>query len=101
MRRYRRFVFFLVLAAAVALAGSAVMYGAVFTAPLAENTKGVTPYLVTLFIIAVGLAAPYWVLKLSVHAAHERDPREKEVALKDIPKDKDELDGGKTKAGSA
>ncbi len=90
MRRYQRFWFYLALAAGVALAGSALMYGAVFTVPMQGNVIG--PLAVTLFIIFAGLTVPYWVLKLSVHAAHERDPREKEVRLKDIPKDKDDMD---------
>jgi hypothetical protein len=46
---------------------------------------------VTLVIIGMGLVVPYWMLKTGVHEAHRLDPREREITLADLPKDKSQV----------
>lgn len=57
---------------------------------MGEGSTG-SHLLVTVLIIAIGLAVPYWMLKAFIHQAHEYDPAETEFDLKDIPKDKQDL----------
>ena len=45
----------------------------------------------TIILIAVGLLTPYLMLKLALHVAHLKNRNEKELHLKDLPRDKDDL----------
>lgn len=66
------------------------MYMFVYILPLSDNVLIQIFY--TLVLIALGLAIPYWILKLGIHEAHLANPEEKELELKDVPKDKQQLD---------
>lgn len=48
-----------------------------------------------LALVAVFLAFPYWMIKLATKAARERDPEEREVTLRDLPKDQEQLRAGR------
>ena len=71
-------------------AGYTVMYLLTYTVPMG-HTSGFNQALYAFVLIIIGLAVPYWILKLVLHEAHKRDSSEKEITLKDIPKDKEEL----------
>jgi hypothetical protein len=49
--------------------------------------------LLSIFLIIGLLAVPYWMLKLSSRAEKEINPKARELRLKDIPKDIDQLHG--------
>lgn len=74
----------------IPLIGFGLMQLLVYFLPISEST--VTQGLYMLGLIGLGLALPYWMLKLGVHEAHERNKQEREVKLTDIPKDKDQLE---------
>jgi hypothetical protein len=90
MRRQSRILLSIGAMAAILIVGYAIMYFAVYIVPL--SGAGLANQLFyTVLLIALGLAVPYWVLKLVGYAAHKENPREKTVRLKDIAKDKDQL----------
>lgn len=74
----------------LAVAGYAVMHGLIYALPVSENNTTVN-ILFTCFIIAMGLAIPYFMLKIGMHEAHLQNPDEKELRLRDIPKDKQQI----------
>lgn len=45
----------------------------------------------SLGLIAMGLVVPYLALKLLMHIAHRINPNERELHLRDIPKDQEQL----------
>ena len=59
--------------------------------PIQEGT-GLDHAILTLAIIIIGLWVPYWILKAGAAAAHLLNWKEKIFRLKDIPKDKKELE---------
>lgn len=71
----------------VLLGGYGFMYMLSFAFP--DSSAGQL-FTMALFAVIV-LAVPYWVIKLMTKDAHLRNPREKEMHLRDIPKDKDQL----------
>jgi uncharacterized membrane protein YqjE len=73
----------------IAFIGYAVMHLLVYVLPLSQNTTGMNAVF-TVIIIALGLSVPYWMLKFGIHQARMHDPREKEMTLKDLPKNQDE-----------
>ncbi len=58
--------------------------------PMSETSTG-NHYLFTVLIYLLGLAIPFFMLKLLFHAAHLRNPEEKQMHLADIPANKDDL----------
>ena len=91
MKRRNKHFWFVVIAAAIPFVGYGIMHGLTYLFPMSEDTP-YTHLFYTVILIALGLLIPYWMLKTGIHAAHLRDPGEKELQLKDIPKDKDQLD---------
>ena len=73
----------------VALVGAGVMYMFTYIIPLSGNSWFYV--LCTFIIIALGLAVPYWMLKLGFHYAHTKNREEKELHLADLSKDQQEL----------
>jgi hypothetical protein len=76
---------FLLIIAFVGFFGFGAMYMLTYLLPLMEHNN-LNYGLFALAIIAVGLTVPYVMLKLSLHEAHLKNPREKELKLADIPK---------------
>ena len=71
--------------------GATVMYALIFAFNKApDSTLAAGVY--SVIIIFLGLAVPYWMLKAFSVAAHEWNPREKELHLVDLPKDKEQMD---------
>lgn len=60
-----------------------------FFFPLVDNEVGHTIYYAAL--ITLGLAVPYFSLKMGMHYARLANPHEKELKLKDIPKDHEQI----------
>lgn len=58
--------------------------------PMSESSMG-NHFIFTVLLIVLGLAIPYWMLKMLFHAANIRNPHEKHMHLSDIPEDKDRL----------
>lgn len=86
-----KYLGFILLAIALPVVGYGIMHLLVYLFPL--STGSIWAYtLFTLVIIALGLAIPLWMLKAGLLAAHERDSREKEFHMRDIPKDKKQLE---------
>lgn len=82
------FIFSLI--AVILLVGTAAMYWLIYALPVSSGS--VWAYVVyTVALIALGLAIPYWVLKLGMHSAHLNNTDEKEMNLSDIPKDKHDM----------
>ena len=70
--------------------GYAVMHWLVLASPTGANNIFIAIGLM-LAIIAIGLVVPYLMLKSGFHAAHLQNPQEKELELKDLPKDADDI----------
>jgi hypothetical protein len=85
---------FLLLGLFIPVAGYSLMHSMFYVLPMSEDSTGMHLFL-TLFIIALGLCVPYWMLMAMAHKAHLSDPREREMHLKDIPKDEQELADGR------
>ncbi len=95
MRKSQQYVFFVLLAILIPVAGYAAMHLAIYFLGLNQQSSAAAYVFYTVFIIALGLALPYWMLKAGRHAAHLRNRQEGELHLSDIPKDKDELNGAR------
>ncbi len=80
----------IILIIAIPVLGFSIMYGLAYLLPIASDL--LPQLLFTVLLIGLGLAVPYWFLKLGAHEAHRNNPEEKELTLKEIPKDKDDLD---------
>lgn len=75
---------------AIPVLGYAVMHGLLHFFPMEDNNPAV--YLaVTVLIIAIGLATPWWLLKTGLYEAQLNNPSEKPVDLADVPKDREQL----------
>jgi hypothetical protein len=72
----------------IATVGYGVMHLMVYVLPMSQDSM-FSNLIFTLFIIALGLAVPYWMLKFSIHRAHLYNPQEKEIRLEDLPKDQE------------
>lgn len=72
----------------IAVVGYAIMHLTVYVLPMSEDSVFID-LAFTLFIIALGLVVPYWMLKFSIHQVHLRHPEEREIELKDLPKDQE------------
>ena len=70
--------------------GSGIMYSATYLLPLSDNL--VSYGVVSLAITVLGLAVPFFILKLILHEAHLRKGGERPLRFSDIPKDRDQLD---------
>jgi hypothetical protein len=71
------------------IVGSTIMYFSIYAVPMTDHPS--YRYVVyTALVIALGLLVPYFMLKAFSIAAHQWDPREKELHMKDLPKDKDQ-----------
>jgi len=79
----------------VALAGAVIMYMSASILPLSDS--GLNYLFCTVVLIALGLAIPYWMLKLGLHEASMRNRNERELTLGDIPKDHEQLKKDKRK----
>jgi len=69
----------------------ALSYGLNEVAPLSSNVDIYTAFFM-LLLIAIGIGVPYAMLKLMSQASHIAHPEEKVIEIKDIPKDKDQMD---------
>ena len=76
---------FLLIIAFVGFFGFGAMYMLTYLLPLMEHNN-LNYGLFALAIIAVGLTVPYVMLKLSLHEAHLKNPRERELRLADMAK---------------
>ena len=90
MSKQTKIALIVALIVLVVLVGFAVMRTAIYAIPQSGG-DAVNHTVYTVLLIALGLAVPYWMVKLLFHAAHVRNPQEKEVGLKDIPDDKEQL----------
>jgi len=93
MRRFNRaeYVFFLLL---IPLIGVSEYFLMSALNPYVIQVSGKDNSLTIIYmvlILTVGLIAPYLMLKALFHAAHIRDGKEKELALKDLSKDQEKL----------
>jgi hypothetical protein len=89
MRRQHRNII-LALIVLIPVIGYGIMHLSVYLLPVSgESLWGDLAF--TLLLIFLGLAIPYWMLKLAFHRAHMRNPEEKDMHLSDLPKDKDDL----------
>ncbi|NBO17822.1 MAG: hypothetical protein EBV03_01080 [Proteobacteria bacterium] len=70
--------------------GYAIAHGLTIVLPPSQH-GGIYYGLLTVFFSVLLLAVPYWMLKLGSRARHDANHRERELTLKDIPKDKDQL----------
>jgi hypothetical protein len=86
-----KFLFWIAAGMCIAGAGIGLMYLLVYILPMGTQTI-LSHVVFTLALIILGLGAPYLMVKAGFHAMHTRDPREKEMHLSDIPKDKEDLD---------
>lgn len=84
-----RILMLIIFIAFVAVIGWALMYSSVYLLPKSDSMLNY--FFITIMLFMLGLAVPYLMLKFSVHQAHLRNPKEKEVRMKDIPKHYDEL----------
>ena len=91
MTRNTRFLAWLAVGAIAAAVGYFIMNLLAYVMPMDTGTTA-SHVLFTLVLITLGLGAPYLMVKAGFHALHTFDPREKEMHLSDIPKDKDDLD---------
>lgn len=69
--------------------GYGIMHMLVYVLPMSGPAVW-ADFLFTLLLIALGLSIPYWMLKIGFHYAHTQNSDEKELNIKDIPKDKDQ-----------
>jgi hypothetical protein len=83
-------IFWVILAAAIPVLGYGVMHGLALILPMDDGSTG-THLLLTAAIIFLGLAVPYWMLKAGLISAHKRNPKERELQLKDFPKDRGQM----------
>ncbi len=92
MKHYRtsRFIGLLLLVAALPVAAYFITHSWTF---FDEPESLGAQLAITITMIAILLAVPYWMLKLGSRAEREVDPKERELKLKDIPKDLDQLHG--------
>ncbi len=69
---------------AIIVLGAGAMRGSVLGLSLPPGNLANELFVVAI-IFVLGLAVPYWVLKLGVHTAHLSDANEQEVEMKNIP----------------
>lgn len=85
-------IILMALVPAIAIGGFGLMYLLGHTIPIRDSD--VNAGLLMFILIVFGLAVPYAMLKLGVHeSAHLRDQPEKDLEIKDIAKDKEQLWG--------
>ena len=82
-----RAVFWVIVTMLIPVVGYGIMHALVYVLPMGEHTGGAHLAL-TVLIIFLGLAVPYWMLKAGLFKAHLGNPKEKELQLKDFPKDR-------------
>lgn len=76
---------------ALPILGYVLTYGMNLIMPMSEHGTGYHLALV-IAIFAMGMLVPYFMIKLLSRAGHLVDPQEKEVRMRDIPKDKDDFE---------
>lgn len=91
MRRTQESIWSILGVIALPILGFAVTYGISQVKPLPDSSDVYNGFY-TLFTILLLLAVPYTMLKLVAHIAHLRNPRERELHLSDLPKDKEQLE---------
>ncbi len=74
----------------IPVVGYGIMQMLVYLFPMSEQSY-VSHFMMTLAIIALGLVVPYWMLKGSFHVAHLNNSDERELHLRDLPKNGDEI----------
>lgn len=67
-----------------------IMRGATNLLP-ADDTVGAMGGLLMIGFIIIGLSVPYWMLKLLSKKEHMENNSEKELYLRDLPKDKNQI----------
>lgn len=72
----------------ITILGFGLMYAPAVLLPLSDSNLNY--FMFSVLIIALGLAVPYWILKLGMHSAHRHNAQERELSLKDIPDDQDQ-----------
>lgn len=87
-----RTVFFIVAAILIPIVAYVIMRLLFEALPIGEGNDWVSA-LVQALVIALGLAGPYWMLKFCLLSERERNPQEKVIKLKDMPKDKGDYSG--------
>ena len=85
-----RAVFWTLLAIAIPFVGYGIMHGLAYLLPMGENTDG-SYWVFTLLIIFLGLLVPYLMLKAGLLKAHTANKQEKELRLRDFPKDRAQI----------
>ena len=91
MKRHTRHGLLITCAVLIPLLGYALMHVLIYIYPLSQESHFLRYTIYTLALIVLGLVIPYAMLKAGVAAAKLRNPDEKSLEIKDIPKDKDEL----------
>lgn len=86
-----RHIFYILLIPAIFIGGYALMHGLAYVLPLSEENEA-TQWFYPVFITLFALAIPFWMLKAGFHKAKMDNPQEKELHLKDLPKEKDALE---------
>ena len=81
---------FLLIIAFVGFFGLGAMYMLTYLLPVMEHNS-LNYGLFAIAIIAFGLTVPYLMLKLGLHEAHLKNPKERELRLADIPKEQQQL----------
>jgi magnesium-transporting ATPase (P-type) len=85
LNRRNSYFFWLLLFIAIPVVGYAIMHGMVYVFPMQEDST-LRHLMITVAIIALGLAVPYWMLKAGLFAARKRNVNEDNVTLEDLPK---------------
>ena len=80
---------FLLIIAFVGFFGFGAMYLLTYMLPLSHTALNYGFFAIA--VIIFGLTIPYWMLKMGLHEAHLKNPRERELRLADIPKSQQKL----------
>jgi len=81
----------LILILLIPVLGYGAMHAIVYLFPMTEESDA-RHFIITFFIIALGLAVPYWLLKAGFHKGHLENPSQDELHIGDLPKN-DPQDG--------
>ncbi|MBN8532319.1 MAG: hypothetical protein J0L97_10750 [Alphaproteobacteria bacterium] len=88
-RNFEYGVLALIIVGVPAAVFAGMYYLFLYMLPLMSSEVGHTIYYAAL--IFLGLAVPYFSLKLGMHYAHLRNREQKKLKLKDIPKDQEPI----------
>lgn len=94
MSRKKRLAAIIVLIVLIPVVGYGLMHGLTYAFPMSEDSF-ISHFFFTVILIALGLLTSYGILKALSSAVHTQNPREKEFHLKDIAKDKEQLDNSR------